>query len=88
MTSMIVSLAANPGPWSEHDGGGWWPVFPIVWLLVLAGIATLVIWLVRRSRPTPAGAAEAQLAERFARGEIDEQEYQDRLAVLRRKRRR
>lgn len=87
MTSMIVSLAARPGPWSEHDGGGWWPVFPILWLLVLAGIVTLVIWLVRRSRPSPVSVARAQLAERFARGEIDEQEYQRRLEVLRRQRR-
>lgn len=31
-----------------------------------------------------AGAAENQLAERFARGEIDESEYTARLSVLRR----
>ena len=33
--------------------------------------------------PHPAHAAEAILADRFARGEIAEQEYQARLAVLR-----
>lgn len=87
MTPMIVSLGADPGPWSDHHGGGWWPIFPFLWLLVLAGIVALVIWLVRRSGSGPASSAETQLAERFARGEIDEQEYQQRLEVLRRNRR-
>ncbi len=56
-------------------------------LLILALIIGGVILLVRRytpgSGPAPATNAEDILAERYARGDIDEQEYQQRLAVLR-----
>jgi putative membrane protein len=71
------------GPW-HHDGHapGWWPVFPIgfglFWLLVLGGGFYL---LSRRAKGN--GGAERVLAERYARGEIDEEEYRERLAVLR-----
>jgi putative membrane protein len=68
-------------PW-HHDGApGWWPVFPIgfavFWLLMLSG--AYLLW--RRNRPRH--GAEAVLAERYARGEIDEEEYRERLSVLR-----
>ncbi|MCO5993175.1 SHOCT domain-containing protein [Actinoallomurus rhizosphaericola] len=70
------------GPWQHGDGPGWWPVIPLVfglfWLLVLGGGGYL-LW--RRTK-TPA-RAESLLAERYARGEIDEEEYRERLAVLR-----
>ena len=60
----------------------------LFWALVIFGVAALVRYPGRAertmtdrpatSRPTP----EALLAERFARGEIDEDEYQHRLQVL------
>lgn len=52
-------------------------------VLVIAGVA-LVRRLARNATrgPGPSGP-ERTLAERFARGEIDEDEYQQRLAVLR-----
>lgn len=70
------------GPWHHDHGPGWWLVFPIgfglLWLLVLGG-AAYFLW--RRSHgPSP---AEAALGERYARGEIDEDEYRERLSVLR-----
>ena len=67
---------------------GWGPVLMtagnvLVWALIIACVIALVRYL-RRSTPTDRSAAEELLAERFARGEIDEQEYRERLDVLRR----
>lgn len=66
------------GHWHDH-GPAWWPVFPIgfgiFWLLVLGGGLYL---LSKRPR-----GPERMLAERYARGEIDEDEYRERLGVLR-----
>jgi len=65
------------------DPGPWWPLFPALWLLIVAGVvATFVLVGRRRARMAGARAGEARLAERFAAGEIGEQEYRDRLAVL------
>ncbi len=69
-----------------HNGdgpGNWWPIFPILWLLVIGAIVTTVV-LTRRRNHAFAGprAGEARLAERFAAGEITEQEYRERRAVL------
>jgi putative membrane protein len=69
------------GPW--HGGGpGWWLVFPILfWVLVLSAVGYL-LW--RRSPERSArSAAEHTLAERYARGEISEEELKQRRAVLR-----
>lgn len=78
--------------WYGHDFG-WWGYagmaigMILFWLLVAGGIAALVIFVVgdRRDRPQgpPHPADPAQiLAARFARGEITESEYRERLAVL------
>jgi len=72
---------------ADHDGwdgpGAWWPIFPILWLLVIAGVVTTIVLVGRRNRRT-AGvrAGEARLAELFAAGEVSEQEYRQRLAVI------
>ena len=66
--------------WGGH-AGGWWPIFPIFWILFFVGL----FWLCgRRRRRHHDGrhAGRSVLAERFARGEISEQEYRDRLEVL------
>ena len=63
------------GPWP----GPWFLLFPLFWLAV---IVTLAVVVRRRGRwQTPSG--ESVLGERFARGEISEDEYRQRLAVLR-----
>lgn len=77
-------------------GGNWgvvgWIVMAIVMLLFWAGLAVLVVQLVR-PRPLTQGdaalrpahhEAEQVLNERFARGEIDEVEFTARRAALRR----
>jgi putative membrane protein len=60
----------------------------LFWALVIAGIVVLVRYLGRTGRASSGqtrspGRAEAILAERFAQGEIDEEEYRRRLSVLR-----
>jgi putative membrane protein len=75
-----------------HGMGGWgYPLMTVTTLLflglVIVGIVALVRYLARADRQPvhpPAGpAADQRLAERFARGEIDEHEYRRRLDVLR-----
>jgi putative membrane protein len=73
--------------WQGNGMGGWGPLLMtvgnlLVWVLVVVGVVALIRYL-RRVTPASRPAAEELLAERFARGEIDEQEYRDRLAVLR-----
>lgn len=73
---------------------GW--LFGLVWLfflVALVGGIVALIFAVQRgsssrqrpesSSPSPIAAAEEILAERFARGEIDEEEYNNRRAALR-----
>jgi len=62
-----------------------WGLMMLFWL----GVAGLVVWLViRYARPQPTGgggteAARRVLAERYARGELDTDEYNHRLQNLR-----
>jgi putative membrane protein len=61
---------------------GHWYVLLIV-LLFWGGLIALVIWAVRRiSAPRTSDNALSILNERFARGEIDQQEYDTRKAAL------
>jgi putative membrane protein len=55
----------------------------LFWALVIFGVVALVRYLGRAGRVTAAQPTpEEVLAERFARGEISEDEYQHRLEVL------
>ncbi len=62
------------------NGSGW---FGMLWMLVvLAGIILLVVWAVRQmsgpgARPGRSRAIEI-LEERYARGEIDREEFEAR----------
>jgi putative membrane protein len=64
--------------------GGWW--MGVGWLVII-GLIVLVVLSVarhpedRQSEPQTSSAAEI-LADRFARGEIDEAEYRTRLDAL------
>ncbi|WP_327701018.1 hypothetical protein OG530_03210 [Streptomyces decoyicus] len=79
--------------------GGWFVMavmMVLVWALIIAGIVALVRYVTGSHRSHPSGPspssadpgwgsrrAEDLLAERFARGEIDEGEYKRRLTLLR-----
>ena len=58
----------------------------LFWRLVFLGVVALVRYPARSDRaPTAAGprpSSQELLAERFARGEIDDQEYRSRLDML------
>lgn len=77
-----ADVITHYGPYA--GGPGWWFIFPLLWFLL---VATVVFVFVRRGRARywhyGQFAGEQKLAERYAAGEIDEEEYQRRLAVLR-----
>jgi putative membrane protein len=65
--------------------GGWWLLpGPLVWFLVIVGIALLVRGRSGRS-PGPGGGQETGidlLERRFAEGELSLEEYRERRSVL------
>jgi putative membrane protein len=72
----------------NHMNGGWWWVMGVGWLVFLAFIGLLVYLLVRHHTETTTpgrqgSSAEQLLAERLARGDIDEDEYRRRRDALR-----
>jgi putative membrane protein len=81
--------------WYDGNGWGWggWILMTVgmvaFWALVITAVVLAIRYLTR-SRSSDASAAssgqnraEDVLAERFARGEIDENEYRQRLSALR-----
>ncbi|WP_251857805.1 SHOCT domain-containing protein [Herbiconiux sp. L3-i23] len=94
-TTALTTVAMHGGPFAA--GFGWIPllVIPLFWIAFF----TLLFVLLRRRGRGPWGpgpwaqggpgnpwaqrSAEQVLAERFARGDIDETEYRARLEVLR-----
>ena len=74
--------------WYGNGMGGWGYALMTVgtilfWGLVIAGVILLVRYLARGPQAAENAAPERILAERFARGEIDEEEYRSRLTALR-----
>ncbi len=71
--------------YGDHASGWGWALMSIgmvlVWGLVITGIV-LLIRSVASSRNQPSQTPEQLLAERFARGEIDQDEYFRRLDAL------
>jgi putative membrane protein len=77
----------NDGGW----GAGAWFLMSLMMILFWGALVALAVWLVRTLRtdqsPAPAphfstARADEVLAERFARGEIDEDEFKRRRALL------
>ena len=85
MTAMTLPTVPTTVLADHWDGpGAWWPIIPILWLAVLGTLVTLfVVGRRRRDRQSGQRAGERRLAERYASGEIDDQEYNRRLGVLR-----
>ncbi|MBB3604477.1 putative membrane protein [Mycolicibacterium sp. BK556] len=81
--------------WSVHDMSGWGYAgmavgMVLFWILVIVGIVALVRFSTGSAQayqapryPAYPESPEQLLAARFARGEIDDAEYQQRLATLR-----
>jgi putative membrane protein len=80
--------------WYGWDSWGWggWIMMTVVMVVFWAAVITAIVLVVRYvagdrgSQPRPgtwgSSSAEDVLAERFARGEIDEDEYRRRIALL------
>ncbi len=78
---LATVLAEDMHRWGGHEG--WWLLFPILWFVLIGSAIFFFIARGRRAHYHRSyGSGESVLAERYARGEISEQEYRDRLAVL------
>jgi putative membrane protein len=73
---VLAPLLADTNGWHH---GHWWIVFPILWLLLIALAIALCL---QRRGPHDGDPAKRILGERFARGEINADEYRERLAQL------
>ena len=85
---MVCDVLAEMWDGDDHMGGGWWWVMGIGWLLFLAFVGFLTFLLVRHVTGSDRdgqrrSSAEDVLADRLARGEIDEDEYRRRRDALR-----
>jgi putative membrane protein len=79
--------------WYDHDMSGWGYAgmaigMVLFWALIIVGIVTLVRLATGDQRsgyapPSQQSDARQLLGIRFARGEIDDKEYREKLAVLR-----
>jgi putative membrane protein len=92
----LVELARPWDGWGHMWGTGWGWLWSSLMILVWVGLIALVVWLVARAvtgsgpaappapppRPTGLERARDILSERYARGEISTEEYQDRLSHL------
>ncbi|GII61500.1 hypothetical protein Skr01_15850 [Sphaerisporangium krabiense] len=84
-------------PYAHWGAAPWWPVLPLFWAAFWVTMAVLFLrargrgWSPRTApwasgggaRVAPTAAAEKIIAERYARGELGDDEYFQRLAVLR-----
>jgi uncharacterized membrane protein len=84
-----LKLAEEMRPMHGYGGTWMWPMggMMIGWLVLTALIVGLVVWLVvantkPRATEDDRGAARRILAERYARGELDTEDYRQRLANL------
>lgn len=76
--------------WGPYAGGWWGLIMGLLWLAFLALIVVGVVLLVRSLSRTDGHTASSTanktaldiLAERFARGEIDQNEYEERRRSL------
>lgn len=72
-----IVLAAFGHGWGA---GPWFLLFPLFWLTV---VVLAIVFTRRRWGHAHDGSGEALLGERYARGEITEEEYRQRLSVIR-----
>lgn len=79
MTEAVLTY----GPQHDWTPGPWFLVVPLFWAAVI--ITAIVLFKRRGDRVRRDGGAEGVLRERYARGEVSEDEFRARLEVLRNK---
>lgn len=80
MNEILMAMQAAPAHVWSH--GGWWFPFGLFFWLGLTALVIYLVTRVNRRHPSPARTARDILTERFARGEIDADEYEERLSHL------
>lgn len=84
---MLSTILAGMGGYGgdDHMGNGWWWVMGVGWLVFLGAVVAIAVALTRshRAASEPRRSAYDTLDDRFARGEIDADEYRKRREVLR-----
>jgi len=87
----MAQASPEGGPWHMmHDWGGGWgmilgPLYMVAWLAILVAVILFMIrWMgiVSPGASAPTRTARDILDERFARGEIDQDEYEKRCRAL------
>lgn len=89
VSTAVPAVVSWGGP--GHGGPGWdgpggWGFGPGPFFLLLPlflGIGAAVAIVIWRRRTTDTSSSEATLEDRFARGDLSEEEYRSRLAVIR-----
>ena len=85
VTDTITTVAITADRW-DGDRPDFWPIFPILWFLFIAGVVVAAVLYHRRNREiAPRRVGEARLAELYAAREISDEEYRTRRDVLREK---
>ncbi len=85
---VIGAAALAPALWwggADDGGGGWWLarlLFGLIWIVLVALAIRWIVFGRRRWAPSGVERARGILAERYARGEIDRLEYEERRAAL------
>jgi len=95
VVAAAAETPAEPYGWGPQMMWGWGygmifgPLFMILWLAVVVAVAVLLVrwlggpWPGTVPPPAPAGRTPLDiLKERFARGEIDKEEFEERRRVL------
>lgn len=85
----FASLVPVAADWNDNHmgGGGWMWLWGSLMMLFMVAVIGLIVWLVARGpqhhQPSSSEHARGILAERLAHGEIDPDEYNERLRHLR-----
>ncbi|MER6808825.1 SHOCT domain-containing protein [Spirillospora sp. NPDC000708] len=92
----VLAAAASGDGWGHMGNGGWsgwmwiWGSMMIIfWVVLIGAVAWMIVRAATSRRDTPAISEQTEhrhareiLADRYARGEITSEEYDERLAKL------
>ena len=75
----VEGVVALRGMRDDHMNWGWggWVAMVLMMAIFWAAVAAIVIWVVRSTRRHPASSSALDIArDRYARGEISDEEFQ------------
>ncbi len=85
ITAAAPALAAGPGGGYAHPMTWWsWGMFfgPVLMIAAIAAIVAVVVLIIRGSGGSNARTSLDILDERFARGEIEKEEFEEKRRLL------